>query len=158
EEHARRLRLSGAIDQLLEAVTSVARDSSEQRVRFEAIDSVLAVLAELPASEEALRSRLVVILGDLARDASAAARVIPAVYTAMSSASNLVRAQSSQAYANLSKRLGAEHLPELLHESFLIHLSDPYIAVHHAALAVLEEARLPDWYERQARAAVWRLV
>jgi hypothetical protein len=92
-----------------------------------------------------LRAALVEGLGRMARDASALPIVVPALYQAMMSGSALVRAASARAYVHLAKHC-AEDLPPLVHESFLLLLMDPYVAVHSAALDALREIELPKTF------------
>jgi hypothetical protein len=112
---------------------------------------------KLDPRHDHLRAALVEGLGRMARDASALPIVVPALYQAMMSGSTLVRAASARAYVHLAKHC-SEDLPPLVHESFLLLLMDPYVAVHSAALDALREVDLPKTFTPRVVACLGAII
>lgn len=72
--------------------------------------------------------------------------MLPELYSAMTHEAVRVRSAASSAYVELCGAVSPDSLPKLLHETFLILLSDPFVAVHKAALQSLRRVRIPDHY------------
>jgi hypothetical protein len=111
----------------------------------------------LDARHDHLRAALVEGLGWMARDASVLPTVVPPLYQAMMSGSTLVRAAAARAYVQLAKHC-SEDLPPLVHESFLLLLMDPYVAVHSAALDALREVDLPKSFTPRVVACLGAII
>ncbi|HMD99284.1 MAG TPA: hypothetical protein VKM93_18410 [Terriglobia bacterium] len=71
---------------------------------------------------------------------------LPVLYQAMTSQLSLVRAAAADAYADFGKQ-SLEDLPELVHQTFLLLFTDPYVIVHSAAVHALREVSLPESFE-----------
>jgi hypothetical protein len=63
-----------------------------------------------------------------------------------------------EAYADLSKLLGSDNLPSLLHDSLLVLLTDPFVIVHSAALRALDKVDLPAVHQPAVLQSVWRII
>ena len=76
------------------------------------------------------------------------------MYTAMTSQLVRVRGAAAEAYWRLAKS-GADDLPALVHESFLLLLADPYAFVHSAAVRALDGVTLPAEFTQRAIGSLW---
>jgi hypothetical protein len=104
-----------------------------------------------------LKATLVEGLGWMACDASLLPSVVPPLYQAMISGATLVRAAAARAYVQLAKHC-SEDLPSLMHESFLLLLTDRYVAVHSAALDGLREVDLPKAFTPRVVASLIAII
>jgi len=100
---------------------------------------------------EQFRSALIKALPPLMDTAASTNAVLPFLYGAMVGESALVRMAAARALQQLrSSRV--HDLPGLVHDAFLLLLSDPIIGVHQAAVEALERISLPDEYESRITA------
>lgn len=106
---------------------------------------------------EYFKSALTKALGAMAATQPGLAIALPYLYQAMTTPSSLVRAAAAEAYGNLSRR-ETEELPSLLHESFVLLLTDPYTIVHTAAVDALRKVRLPASFTDRIRYALTLLI
>jgi hypothetical protein len=90
-----------------------------------------------------LKSMLVSVFGKMVANSTTLALAIPQLYRAMTDQSPLVRAGAANACAALSA-YASEDFPDLLYETFLLLLSDPYVIVHQAAVESLRAFRVPS--------------
>lgn len=157
EQRARRSTLAGLSDAAMSAVLRVA-DGPKPSARDEVVSLMLTTLLSEPTPPVQLRAKLVEHLGQLGSESRAAARVLPAIYRALTDHAQLVRAAAARAYAELVSGLGAESLPSLLHDTFLVLLADPYVIVHSAALRALDDVTLPEGHLPEALQRVEHLV
>jgi hypothetical protein len=89
-----------------------------------------------------LKAVLVKCFEKMAACNASLAMTIPPLYKAMTDQASLVRSSAANACAALS-HYSPEDLPDLLYETFLLLLSDPYVIVHQAAVEALRTFRLP---------------
>jgi hypothetical protein len=85
----------------------------------------------------------------MGRDRVGLAIALPSLYTAMMDSAVEVRAAAATAYGELAGG-SADDLPDLVHQSFLLLLSDPYIAVHGAAVRAVGQVNLPEQFRGEA--------
>jgi len=138
EKEARWQCLHHALGAVVEALGVAAARKPEPIGKL-----VVGTLESLDPQHDYLRAALVESLGWMARNLAALPTIVPFLYQAMMSPSTRVRAAAARAYAEIAKNR-AEDLPPLVHESFLLLLMDPYVAVHSAAINTLREVSLPE--------------
>lgn len=98
----------------------------------------------LPDGNDRLKAALVEALGEVGRNADGLPSILPALYGALTSRSQIVRAAAARAYKDIASELDdLDDLPPLLHETFLVLLGDPYLVVHKTAVHALQEVELP---------------
>lgn len=153
----RRMELRSLADSVMAAFLRAASDATGADRRA-LVDLLCETFTSAPEHAEQFRATLVEHAGGLAADASTAALILPVLYRAMMDRSQLVRAASVQSYEALVDELGAESLPTLVHETFLVLLADPYVIVHRSALRVLADVKLPEACLAEAVVRVGRLV
>lgn len=154
----RRALLRSWADRALGIVFKVATSHPESLVREEAIAALLDMLQNLPEEEDMLRSKLIERLGKLTVRADNVTRILPILYRAFMGRSVRVRGAAATAYEDLCKNLGAENVPPLVHQAFLVVLSDDYVLVHSEALYALGHIDIPDEYCARAAAIVTGIV
>jgi hypothetical protein len=137
-------------DLAMSIVANVGAHASTMEARHGAITEVLTMLAHAPADAELLRATLVTHCGDMITDPGSAALILPAIYRAMMDGAPRVRAAATKPYAALVRRLGPEGVPTLLHDTFLVLVSDPYRIVHGAALDLIDQNGIPDSHLNEA--------
>jgi hypothetical protein len=140
ETESRRQCLYQALDATAQALGLAAARSPE------CIGKLLVQTFEtLDETHAHLKAALVKCLGRMGTGTKAVSLALPVLYQAMTSRLTLVRAAGAEAYAGLAKG-SPEDLPALVHETFLLLLTDPYVIVHSAAVDALREVALPDSY------------
>jgi hypothetical protein len=151
-------QLSSLASEVLELVIHLAREHPDPEHRSEVMGLFLETLRSLPSHADRFRGMLVQQLGKLYTERSLSGTLLPEIYSAMTHTSVRVRSAASLAYADVCSQVSPEVLPSLLHESFLIQLRDPYVAVHRVALSCLRQIALPRTYRRSAFELVLALV
>jgi hypothetical protein len=152
---SRQTLLSTVIDGLLDRVVDVAVHDPDSAARVRACSQLLDTLDRLhDASQEEFQAELTERLGALAERPENLQGVLPRIYGLLTHRSQLVRASAARAYAALVRAVGPDDLPELLHETFLVLLLDPYVVVHKAAVRALDQVRLPASFAKDAFWAV----
>lgn len=106
----------------------------------------LETMRAVPRHADGFAAILLAQLGKLSRPRE----VLPDLYSAMTHESVRVRSAASAAYVELCDSVSPDSLPNLLHETFLILLSDPFVAVHKAALQSLSRLRIPEHHRVEA--------
>jgi hypothetical protein len=96
-------------------------------------------------------------LGHMASSPEGSRLALPGLYQAMTNGSTLVRAAGAEAYSELAAK-DPEDFPSLVHETFLLLLSDPYVIVHSAAVEALRKVSLPVRYNARVMAALAVIV
>lgn len=61
-----------------------------------------------------------------------------------------VRAAAAELYGSFTKRTEPDDLPNLLHETFLVLLRDPYLIVHRTAVRAINPSSIPAELRRKA--------
>jgi len=97
---------------------------------------------------EQFRAALIKALPPLMNTVTSTNTVLPFLYGAMVGESALVRMAAARALQQLSDSR-INDLPSLVHDAFLLLLSDPVIGVHQTAVEALERISLPDEYEKR---------
>jgi len=97
---------------------------------------------------EQFRSALVEALPPLMHTAASTNAVLPFLYGAMVGESALVRMAAARALQEVRGSRVAD-LPSLVHDAFLLLLSDPIIGVHQCAAEALQRISLPEEYENR---------
>lgn len=136
----RRQQLAGLRSAILEWASSAAAESTAAAGKF--IDFIA---SDVPWPEQ-FRSALIKALPPLMHTAASTNAVLPFLYGAMVGESALVRMAAAQALREL-RRLRVTDLPSLVHDAFLLLLSDPIIGVHQSAVEALERISFPEEYE-----------
>ncbi len=144
EEGTRRLELTTALDALSQVVGAAA-GRNPATVGHHLVQT----LEHLGEDHARLRAALVVGLGTMGRNREGLAIALPSLYTAMMDGAVEVRSAAATAYSELASGF-SDDLPDLVHESFLLLLSDPYVAVHAAALRGLGRVKLPERFGTEA--------
>lgn len=149
ETATRRQLLGSALDATMGAIGAVAA-----RKPSSLGPSLVQTFEALDDRAGNFKAALVKCLGYVATNAEGVPVSLPVLYQAMTSRLQLVRAAAADAYAKAAEQ-SSEDLPDLLHENFLLLLTDPYVIVHAAAVDALSEVSLPESF---LPAVVARLV
>ncbi|VVE15823.1 hypothetical protein PCO31110_02911 [Pandoraea communis] len=140
DRHNRRQQLAGLRSAMLEWASSAATESTTAAGKF--IDFIASDI-QWP---EQFRSALIKALPPLMHTAASTNAVLPFLYGAMVGESALVRMAAAQALREL-RHSRVSDLPSLVHDAFLLLLSDPIIGVHQSAVEALERISFPAEYE-----------
>ncbi|KUZ16493.1 hypothetical protein WI28_06935 [Burkholderia diffusa] len=140
ESRNKRQQLAGLRSAVLEWASSAAAESATAAGKF--IDFIASDV-QWP---EQFRSALIRALPPLMHTAASTNTVLPFLYGAMVGESALVRMAAAQALRELRHSSMAD-LPSLVHDAFLLLLSDPIVGVHQSAVEVLERISFPEEYE-----------
>lgn len=95
---------------------------------------------------EQFRSALIKALPPLMNTSASTNAVLPFLYGAMVGESARVRMAAARALQEL-RGSRVKDLPSLVHDAFLLLLSDPIIGVHQSAVEALERISFPEEYE-----------
>lgn len=142
ERGNQRQRLAGLRAAILEWASSAAAANPAAAAKF--IDFIASDV-QWP---EQFRSALVKALPPLMNTAASTNAVLPFLYGAMVGESALVRMAAARAVQEL-RASRVNDLPSLVHDAFLLLLSDPIIGVHQSAAEALERISLPEEYENR---------
>jgi len=100
---------------------------------------------------EQFRSALIKALPPLMNTAASTNAVLPFLYGAMVGESAPVRMAAARALQEL-RGSRVKDLPSLVHDAFLLLMSDPIIGVHQSAVEALERVSFPEEYESRITA------
>lgn len=150
--------LARPADALVELVAWTASEHPAAEARLKSGEFYLETLRALTPMANRLRSSLVRHLGKIYRSRDWRNVVLPEIYTALAHPSIAVRAAASRAYEDVCGVVGPDALPSLLHEAFLLHLQDPYVAVHKGAVAALMHIAVPEQLTEQVIVLLVRIV
>ena len=114
-------------------------------------------LENIPESRSGLAACMIEHAVGLAKDVAGLNAVLPVLYAALVGASVVGRGAAATAVGNLPANLRL-HAPDLLYESFLLALTDPYVYVHKSALNALCDIRLPKEFDQPVRHALANMV
>lgn len=118
----------------------------------EDVANVVGFLRAQPETREALKGAIIGNADEIAQDVEKLSVILPELYGAMVSSSQLLRSYAASAIGELAGHR-ANDLPDLVFQAFVPLLSDPYVIVHQAAIRGLARFSLPDELARdQARA------
>ena len=148
QEVGHRQCISQALDALVEGIGFLAG-----RYPRSVGASVLTTFDALEDRHERLRAALMKCVGSMAGNPATLPSLLPALYEAMTSQSALVRGAAAEAYAVFAAH-DSEDLPALVHQEFLLLLTDPYVYVHSCALEALSETPMPQAYTPRVRRRV----
>ncbi|WP_066269890.1 hypothetical protein [Hydrogenophaga palleronii] len=140
ERSNQRQRLAGLRAAILEWASGAAATDSAAAGKF------ISFIASDVQWPEQFRSALVKALPPLMRTAASTNAVLPFLYGAMVGESALVRMAAARALQEL-RGSRVSDLPSLVHDAFLLLLSDPIVGVHQSAAEALERISLPKEYE-----------
>ena len=118
-----------------------------------ATEEFLSLIRDIPEGNDDVRSVLVSKLHEIMKMPAGLNAALPALYAAMLHTSTLVRAAASKTIKDMN-RVRREDMPDLLYEAFVMHLFDPYIIVHKAAVRTLQSITLPKNFEISAKVAL----
>ncbi|UOB57804.1 hypothetical protein MRS60_26795 [Burkholderia pyrrocinia] len=136
----RRQQLACLRSAILEWASSAAAESTVIAAKF------IGFIASDVQWPEQFRSALIRALPPLMHTAASTNAVLPFLYGAMVGESALVRMAAAQTLREL-RHLSMTDLPSLVHDAFLLLLSDPIIGVHQSAAEALERISFPEEYE-----------
>ena len=137
EKQGRRQMLNTALDAALKPIGVMAGRKPES------LGSLLLTTFEaLGDGHDYFKAGLVQSLGHMGASPTASKLVLPALYQAMTSQSVMVRAAGAEAYGHIAQD-NADDLPALLHETFILLLTDSYVMVHSAAIEALRKVDVP---------------
>jgi hypothetical protein len=142
ERSNRRQQLAGLRAAILEWASSAAAVDPAAAGKF--IDFIASDV-QWP---EQFRSALVKALPPLMHTAASTNAVLPFLYGAKVGQSALVRMAAARALQEL-RGSRVTDLPSLVHDAFLLLLSDPIIGVHQSAVEALERISFPEEYENR---------
>lgn len=114
-------------------------------------------LENVPESRGGFAACMIEYTVGLAKDVAGLNAILPVLYTGLVGASVLGRGAAAIAVGNLPANLRL-HVPDLLYESLLLALTDPYVYVHKCALSALRDFRLPKEFDQPVRRALVNLV
>jgi hypothetical protein len=140
ERSNQRQRLAGLRDAILEWASSAAAADPAAAGKF---IGFIASDVQWPGQ---FRGALIKALPPLMNTATSTNAVLPYLYGAMVGESALVRMAAARALQEL-RGSRVSDLPSLVHDAFLLLLSDPIIGVHQSAVETLEHIALPEEYE-----------
>lgn len=143
EGQARRGMLDSALDAILKPIGILAAQKPESLGKL-----VLTTFQALGDGHDYFKASLVKCLGFVAASPAGLTLAIPALYQATTSQSTMVRSASAQAYSQLGQH-DPDDLPDLVHEGFLLLLTDPYVIVHVTALDALRNVTLPSRFTQR---------
>jgi hypothetical protein len=149
EAHTRKIHLEIALEGITKAVGYVGLRKPKKVGNL-----IVKTIEKLGDSHDSLKASLVETLGIIGQCRDGLAVALPALYTAMTDLSQQVRSAAAKAYGIIAKE-NPDDLPSLVHEVFLIQLSDPYVIVHGEAIRSLRRVLLPDRFRNEA---IWRIV
>jgi hypothetical protein len=152
EEGSRRMSLEHALDAVFTALGTAAVQNNNTTGAL-----IIKTFETLDDTHDRLKAGLVRCLGGMAVNDSALASVLPPLYRAMTSQATRVRCAAAEAYAALAKR-DPDGLPSLVHEGFMLLLSDPFVFVHDRAVEALRKVSLPAQYIPRARNVLLVLI
>lgn len=148
----RRMTIRKALRVVADVLGGAGAQSPESVGKF-----IIQRLENLTSEQEILKAALLSSLGRMINNPIGTKAAVPPLYSALNDSSPLVRAAAAKAYGTIASG-AATDLPPLLHESFLLLLLDPFIAVHRAAIYALREViPLPE-YRVQAVSLIRNLV
>ena len=137
EKQGRRQMLNTALDAILKPIGVMAGR------RPESLGSLLLTTFEaLGDGHDYFKAGLAQSLGHMGASPTASKLVLPALYQAMTSQSVMVRAAGAEAYGHIAQD-NADDLPALLHETFILLLTDSYVMVHSVAIEALRKVDVP---------------
>ncbi|WP_454740221.1 hypothetical protein [Cupriavidus necator] len=140
ERSNRRQQLAGLRAAILEWTSNAAAANPAAAGKF------IAFIASDVQWPEQFRSALVQALPPLMHTAASTNAVLPFLYGAMVGESALVRMATARALQELRGSRIAD-LPSLVHDAFLLLLSDPIIGVHQSAVEALGRTTFPEEYK-----------
>ena len=152
ERQGRRQMLYSALDAILKPIGVMAGRKPESLGH-----SLLTTFEALGDGHDYFKAGLVQSLGHMGASPAASKLVLPALYQAMTSQSVRVRAAGAEAYGHVAQD-NADDLPALLHETFILLLTDSYVMVHSAAIDTLRKVDVPKPFLTRVLAALGVLI
>ena len=114
-------------------------------------------LENIPESRGGFAACMIEHAVGLANDVAGLNAILPVLYAGLMGASVAGRGAAVIAFGKLPANLRL-HIPDLLYESFLLALTDPYVYVHKSALSALRDIKLPERFDQPVRRALANLV
>lgn len=136
---------------LLELAIHGALADAEGLARFEAFLSQRGLLGDT------LEAAIVREIAPVLATSAGLKTMLPYLYSAMVGASVAGRAAAADALKDIGSRRFAD-LPDLVADSLVLMLFDPYVIVHKAAVQALGRLRLPAHFHRLVAAALDNLI
>jgi hypothetical protein len=143
EAYSRETHLSIGIDATSEALGFIALQKPKELGA-----QIVQTLQNLGEQHTQFRRALVRALGIFGHSREGLPIVLPALYSSMMDISQIVRAEAARAYGEIAKRV-SDDLPHLVHQSFLVLLSDPFCIVHSSAIEALREVDFPSSFRHE---------
>jgi hypothetical protein len=137
EKQGRRQMLNTALDAVLKPIGEMAGRKPGSLGSL-----LLSTFEALGDGHDYFKAGLVQSLGYMGASPTTSKLVLPALYQAMTSQSVRVRAAGADAYGHIAQD-NADDLPALLHETFILLLTDSYVMVHSAAVEALCKIDVP---------------
>jgi hypothetical protein len=152
ETQGRRQMLHTALDAIIKPIGVMAGRKPESLGR-----TLLTTFEALGDGHDYFKAGLVQSLGYMGASPTASKLVLPALYQATTSQSVRVRGAAAEAYGHVAQD-NADDLPALLHETFILLLTDSYVMVHSAAIDALRTVDIPKPFRPRVLAALGVLI
>jgi hypothetical protein len=137
-EHSRRQSNRIAIDVIIKTLGEASS------YRFEIIlPIIIQTLEGLDERHISLRATLVESLGKAGEAPYVLPQVISLIYRAMVDRSQVIRSAAATAYGSIASN-SRDNLPTLMHQTFLVLLSDAYVIVHSSAVRALRSVGISN--------------
>ncbi len=152
EKQGRRQMLNTALDAVLQPIGLKAGTKPES------LGSLLLTTFEaIGDAHDYFKAGLVQSLGHMGTSPPASKLVLPPIYQAMTSQSVRVRAAAAEAYGHIAEQ-NPDDLPALLHETFVLLLTDSYVMVHSTAIDALRKVDVPKSFLPRVSVALSALI
>jgi len=122
---------------LVEWVAQSAADNPAARAEY------LRTLAGAPEAQERFRATMISSTAPMLKHVEGMNSVLPYLYTAIVGSSTVLRRAALLALRDFGP-MRTRDLPQLVHESLVAALGDPYVIVHQAAVEVLSTFKVDD--------------
>ena len=114
-------------------------------------------LDNVPESRSGFAACMIENAAALVKDVAGLNAILPVLYAGLMGASVMGRGAAATAFGELPANLRL-HAPDLLYESFLPALTDPYVYVHKCALSALCRIKPPQKFDQPVLRALANLV
>lgn len=121
------------------------------------MEEFLALMDSIPEDREELRGRALSALQHFATNVEGLRKFLPRLYSSIVGPSVTLRMRSAYAIGELRYR-AQSNMPPLVFEVFCALLTDPYVAVHKAAVRTLRLSSIPPEYGERVAHSLLNLI